>query len=135
MLHFAQMFVDYMDQEDIKYTVSSDNVIKVTYTGDNLDSIPVYVIFDEEGDEYVEFKCWDIANFKNREAKAIEVCNELNAKYRWVKFYMDSDKDIIVSIDAVVDSATCGEECLSLVRRVVNITDEAYPEIAKARWA
>ncbi|MBQ8726035.1 MAG: YbjN domain-containing protein [Clostridia bacterium] len=135
MLHFAQMFVDYMDQEDIKYTVSSDNVIKVTYTGDNLDSIPVYVIFDEEGDEYVEFKCWDIANFKSREAKAIEVCNELNAKYRWVKFYMDSDKDIIVSIDAVVDSATCGEECLSLVRRVVNITDEAYPEIAKARWA
>ena len=132
---YAQEFCKYMDANDIKYVEKKDHVIKVTYTGDNLDSIPVFVIFDEDNDPLVQFKCWDIANFKNNVGKAIEICNSLNAEYRWVKFYVDSDNDIIASIDAVLDINTCGSHCMTLVRRVVNIVDEAYPQIARARWA
>ena len=48
---------------------------------------------------------------------------------------VDDDDDVIVSMDAIIDRSTCGAECLSLVLRLVNILDDAYPEIAKARWA
>ena len=132
---FAYEFSRYMDANGIKYTEQKENVLKVVYNGDNLSSIPVYVFFDEDNAPYVQFKCWDIQSFKNNEAAALVVCNELNAEYRWVKFYLDGDKDIVASIDAVIDMNTCGEVCLNLVRRVVNIVDEAYPQIAKARWA
>lgn len=132
---YADFFKEYMDENGIKYTERDERIVKVVYNGDNLKSIPVFVFFDEDGDGLVQLKCWEIANFKGKESKALVVCNELNNKYRWVKFYLDDDADILVSIDAIIDAATCGEECMSLVRRVVNITDEAYPEIAKALWA
>lgn len=135
MQSYAKVFCEYMDNNGIRYTVQKENVIKVVYNGDNLETIPVYVIFDEDNDPLVSFKCWDIANFKNKEAEALVVCNSLNCEWRWVKFRLDSDKDIVASIDAIIDLNTCGKECLSLVKRVVNIVDDAYPEIAKAKWA
>lgn len=135
MQDYARAFCAYMDANGIKYTVQKENFIKVLYRGDNLDSIPVFAIFDEDNDPLVAFKCWDIANFKNKEADALIVCNILNAEYRWVKFYLDKDNDIVASIDAIIDLDTCGSECMALVRRVVNIVDDAYPRIAKARWA
>ena len=135
MQMYAREFTMHMDANGIKYTEQDEHVIKVSYSGDNMDSIPVFVFFDEDGDPYAQFKCWNIANFKNNESVAIELCNKLNAEYRWVKFYIDDDKDVVASIDAMLDMGSCGEECLSLVRRVVSIVDDAYPQIARARWA
>ena len=126
MLMYKRLFMEHMDGEGVKYADHSDNVVKVTYGGDNLRSIPIYVVFDKEGDPLVQLKCWEIANLKSKVGKAMIACNELNNKYRWVKFYIDKDGDINGELDAIVDSATCGEECLSLVRRSVNIIDEAY---------
>ncbi len=135
MQYFAQAFMEYMDREGVKYTKQKDHVVKVAYSGDNMDSIPIFVFFDEDNEPLVAFKCWDIMNFKSNEAAALVVCNTLNSEYRWVKFFLDKDKDIVASLDAMVDRQTCGEECLSLVRRMVNILDDVYPRIAKARWA
>ena len=134
MANYKQAFMDYMDANGIKYTDLREHLIKVVYNGDNLRSIPVYVVFDDDGDNFVQFRCWEVAHFKNKEAKALVACNELNNTYRWVKFYLDKDADIVVECDARVDMATCGEECLFMVRRVVNITDDAYPVIGKYLW-
>ncbi len=134
MQQYAQLFCNYMDETGIKYTVKKDHVILVSYSGENMESIPIYVFFDEDNDPFVQLKCWDILNFKNKGADALIVCNSLNAEYRWLKFFLDKDEDIVASLDAIVDTATCGEECMGLVRRFVNILDEAYPQIAKARW-
>jgi hypothetical protein len=93
------------------------------------------VFFDEDDDPVVQLVCWEILNFKAREEQAIQLCNKLNLQYRWVKFYIDNDKDMVASLDATFDEETCGEICLSLVRRMVSIIDDVYPEVAKARWA
>ena len=64
----------------------------------------------------------------------LEECNSLNGEYRWVKFYIDGDGDIAVSMDAVVDIDTVGAECIQLVNRMVNIYDDAYPRLMRAIW-
>ena len=135
MANYKSMFMRYMDVNGIKYVDRDEFVVKVTYSGDNLKSIPVFVFFDKDGDPMVQFKCWEIANFKGKEGQGIFACNEMNKEYRWVKFFLDEDADIIASVDAYIDYASCGEECMNLVRRVVNITDEAYPTFARALWA
>ena len=135
MLYYAQLFANHMNSEGVKFSEEKENVIKVVYTGDNLDSIPVYVFFDKDGDPLVTFKCWNIINFKSNREAAINACNEMNAKFRWIKFYIDDDGDIIAEMDAMIDDATCGKECLYLVRRAVSIIDDAYPTFVKARWA
>ena len=63
------------------------------------------------------------------------MCNRLNAEYRWVKFYLDKDGDVNAAIDAVISEDDCGEACMNLVHRIIRIVDDAYPEIAKTRWA
>jgi len=131
--NYKNLFMRHMDRNNIKYTDVRENVVWVVYTGDNLRTIPVFVFFDAEGDPLVSFKCWEIANFKNEKmAAGIIACNELNNKYRWVKFYLDDDSDVVAQIDAYVDDETCGGECLSLVRRMVNIVDGGYPTLMQA---
>ena len=134
MVHYAQLFVNHMIEQGVKYTEQKENVIKVVYSGDNLDTIPIYVFFDKDGDSLISCKCWDILSFKNNKAAGIAVCNALNARFRWVKFYIDDDADVVADLDAVIDDETCGAECLQLVRRMVSIIDDAYPDIIKARF-
>ena len=62
-------------------------------------------------------------------------CYTCNAKYRWVKFYIDDDNDICVRSDAILDEGTCGEECREIILRMIGIIDESYPVFMKARWA
>lgn len=134
MANYKQLFLRYLDEKGVKYTDRDEYVVRISYSCDNLKTIPVYIFFDEDGDPMVQFKCWDIANFKNKEAKGIFACNEMNKTYRWVKFYLDKDADVVASIDAYIAEYNCGEECLALVRRLVNIIDDAYPTFAKAMW-
>ncbi len=135
MLIYKQLFMYYMDQKNIRYDDKADNRVCVTFNGDNLHTIPVMVIFDREGVNTVSFKCWGIANFRNKRAAGIEVCNKVNNRWRWVTFCIDDDGDVAASIDAYVDEYNCGELCMNLVRRLVNIIDEAYPDFARALWS
>ena len=135
MLMYKQLFMNYMDQNNIKYVDRGENRVRVTYNGENLNTIPIIVIFDKDGGNTVAFKCWDIANFKNKVDTGINVCNKLNNHWRWVTFCIDDDGDVAASLDSYVDDFNCGELCMNLVRRMVNIIDDAYPDIARALWA
>ncbi len=136
MQQYASEFARVMDAEGIKYTVRDERVINISYSGTNLPSISIFAFFDKDGEPYVQFYSADILSFKGADLnKAYQVCNALNADYRWVKFYVDNDSDICATLDATLDLVSSGEECVELLGRIVSIIDEAYPQIAKARWA
>ena len=135
MLYYAQLFANYMDAKGIKYTERDERTLKVSYSGENKETITIFAFFDKDGDPVVQFKCWEICNFKNAIDKGMAACNKLNYEYRWVKFYIDGDGDIIADVDAMLDDATCGATCLTQLRRMVSIIDDVYPTFAKARWA
>ena len=80
-------------------------------------------------------RTWEIASFKGKEAAGYALCNELNGQYRWGKFFVDKDSDLCFQSDAWVSEATCGEETLYIIRRIVGIVNDAYPKIARARFA
>ena len=134
MVHYAEVFVEHLDFEEVKYTAVDDMTVNLIYSADNMETISVFVIFDKDGDPVVSLKCWSILNFKEKREAAYEACNELNAKYRWIRFYIDGDGDVVADVDAYVDEESCGEICYSLVNRMVSVVDEAYPVLARARW-
>ncbi len=63
------------------------------------------------------------------------VCNALNAQYRWLKFYIDKDNDIMVEDDAILTPETAGEECFELLARTANIIEKAKPQIMRALYS
>lgn len=130
-------FCNYMKEKGIKYNVVDERCVRVVYNGDNINSAIIHVIFDKDGGHTVTFKDWEICSFKddNKYAKGLIVCNAMNAQYRWAKFYLDDDRDVVAQCDAVVDEDTVGAECVELVLRMVNIIDETYPSFMKALWS
>lgn len=129
MTDYKQIYLDYMDSKGIRYIDHDRYHVEVRYSGDNLKSIRVHVFFDRQGKDNVTLTCAEIFHYSSQDsiAWAIFVCNDLNKRYRWVKFYIDDDGDIRCEMDALIDPVFVGDECAKLVRKMVNIIDEARP--------
>ena len=132
---YKSAFMEYMDNNEIKYQEIDDFRLSVIYAGENMKSIKVYFFFDKDGDNMVQLSCMQIAGFKNSMEVGVNACNAVNTKYRWVKFYIDDDGDLMCDIDAYLDENSCGEVCMQLLSRMVNIVDETYPAFMRALWA
>ena len=127
--------VRYLQEQGIKYKTRDNLNLSVTFNTENLPHVCANLFFDKEGNNLLTTRTWDIASFKGKEEAGYAVCNELNGQYRWGKFYLDKDSDVCFQCDAWLDEDTCGEEVLFMVRRIVGIVDDAYPKIARARFA
>ncbi|MCC8356959.1 MAG: YbjN domain-containing protein [Oscillospiraceae bacterium] len=111
----AQRYIDTLQRNDIKVkeTFETSDGQTVVKCGWNLSStkIDVLVAFPEDC-KYAAIRCFNFASVpKDRLGHALIVCNELNKKYKWVKFYVDDDGDMTAEDDAIIDAETCGDEC------------------------
>lgn len=133
MANYYQICTEYFNAQGLKFRDRGDGrSCTVPFSGDNIKSIPIQVIFDKDGEHLVTLDCWDVMKVPaGKEAQAYETCNTLNAKYRWVKFYIDDDNDIRCQVDAIVTEENVGAECRELVLRMVNIIDGAYLDIVR----
>jgi len=136
MNKYKAEYLRYMDEKGIKYRDIDDVAVRIVYDTDNMPQVDVVVIFDDGDKPYVSLNSWSIGSFTDESfSKGIIACNEMNAKYRWVKFFLNGEKKVTVQVDAIVETESCGAHLSELVRRIVNISDEAYPDFMKARWA
>lgn len=134
-MDYKSKFLSHLRLEGVKYEDTGSNRVNIIYNCKNLDSIKVIVTFDEDGEGLVSLHSWSLGKANDSDFAALLIaCNLLNTKYRWVKFYIDDDKDITMQIDGVVDYETVGSETLQLVRRMVSIGDESYPVLMRAKW-
>ena len=72
---------------------------------------------------------------ENKLTAMLMACNAANKQYRWIKFYISDNQDIMAEDDAILDMANVGEECIELVARMVRVVDEAYPSFMRAIYA
>ena len=134
---YSSEFASHLDKMGVKYTCHDNGkLFEINVRGDNLKNISVLVFFIDDDYPYVHIRCYSIANFNGKKRAGIEVCNRLNEQYRWVKFYIaeEFNDDLMATIDAEINVDTCGAECFNMVLRIVQVVDEVYPQIEKARW-
>ena len=136
----AERIKSHFDAEGIRYdyyepTESRNEAIRVGFNAKNKDSISVILFIDEDGGS-INVKSFTVAKVPENKLMDMYVClNDLNNQYRWVKFYIDSDNEVTVSGDAIIDAESAGKECLEIVIRYVDIIDDVYPNIMKVLWA
>lgn len=131
----AEAYTKLMDNEGITHddivTLKSGKFDVETRWNLQDTTIAVRAIFDDEG-HTVAIRCFRLAHLRGDNFDGVlKTCNELNTRFRWVKFCIDEDKDINMEIDCIVNEETAGEVVLELVRRLCGIADEAYPEFMK----
>lgn len=140
MSYTADLIKNYFEAKSVRYDYfepdeNRSEAFKVAYRCENAESVSVFLFLDKDGCS-LNAKSFSIA--KVPAAKLMDVyvlLNELNEEYRWVKFFIDSDNEVTVSGDAIIDEATAGEEAYEIVQRYVGIIDEVYPRIMKVIWA
>ena len=132
MANYKSMFLQYMDSKDIRYTELDEFVVGIGVSGENIDAIHVLVIFEEDGSPALQLRSLSFIDFRGKEIRGIIACNKINNELRWVKFCMDSNGDIVATMDTYFDGASCGEECIKLVKQFVRIIDMTYPTFAHA---
>jgi len=134
----TQEFLKALDAEKVKYRYMGVNnndkeEVTVSYTGDYCDDIFINIFFSQDLDS-VSMRFWNIVDFDEADyAKALELANELNADFKYVKFVVDTDDwsigaEIDIPIREGEDSAQIAYDALYYI---VQISDEAYPDLAE----
>lgn len=97
--------------------------------------VAIHVVFDLDGTS-VQVITSPIASAPaEKTSTVLFALNECNRKFRWVKFYLDDDNDVIADTDMLFDEQNIGEAVIEIVMRTANIIDEAYADIMKAVWS
>ena len=131
----SQSFLESMDDNQIKYTYQGldrdDDWIEIKYSGDYCDLIDIDVFFSSSADR-ASFRFWNIIDFNRGDyQKVLEVVNQLNAQYKWVKFVVDtSDYSVTAELDVLFPVGSAGSICLESLSQIVDISDLGYKELA-----
>ena len=133
MANYKTAVMKFLDQQSIRYTDVDRTMLQVKFQGENISKIEVTLFFAEDGGNDVSIISWSLGSVKNdgQYSKAVVFCNEMNAKWRWVKFCVNNDRDVVVQAEAYIDIASAGQEIYDLITNVVLRVDDAYPEFMK----
>ena len=137
---FKRMVMSFFDEHDLKYHEVDERAIRISYDGDDIRDYSLFIITEndakKENINRVVFLSSPIATFEgDLIAKGLILANSLNYSYRWVKFVINDNNDLINRFDAIVDEETAGEEIARLCNLAISVADDAFPDIMKARFA
>ena len=139
MYEITNKIADYFAKQELKFNKQEAGELSYIELGFGLKtgSVKIRVLCPSE--ESVKIQSEDFANFKKEKlADAYECANELNNRFKYVKFRIDPE-DGAVSCDH--DIPTCilsaGEgpaAAYEIVMRMANIIETAYPDVMKKIW-
>ena len=131
----TQAFIEKLDEVGLKYSLSSpdedgDELVKINNKDDNGFEYTIRLYFDEN-EENCFIRVWNIIHYSDFYfSKVLRVCNSLNYKYRYLRFYADeSDNTVTASIDLIFRDNDVGEIAMEAVVTTASILEKAYPSL------
>lgn len=136
-----------LDKQDMKYGEDvtedgEDHIIRMRQQLDNGSVVSIAIVVTENGDtnDFIKIKYFGLVRLEeNSDPKAFhEKLNEWNSQYRYVKFVVDDDCDVVVDIDLPLDlhvGVFQADSFMAMVGVGLQVLEEVYPELMKLRWA
>ncbi len=135
----AISFEHALDGHELKYTRHDEfpqPVFSIDFGGGDFkyQHLSVRMFFDDDGNS-VHMLTAPIASVpEERIPRMLETINDLHKRFRWVRFYIDDDNDLVADSDIIIDDVTAGDMCVELVMRTASIVDDVYADIMKTLW-
>lgn len=134
MKNCYESFIDYLNSQNYSFSQKIDSdgdgvvsipfdgkILKCFFSGSEMDYLSIYQVFESIPEDKV--------------AELILLCNSLNCQYKWITFYVDSDNDMMLHIDAHLSPVDAAEEAMEMVARMAKIGKEIKPKVMKAIYA
>ena len=135
-MNYYELLKKGLDEHKLPYREIDDSVIEIHQGSKNLQSVRIVVGFNEPTDCHPWLKCYALGHFDDdKYAAALMACNDANNQFRWVRFYVDDDHDVVAETDAIVSEDSVFDEIVELIARMIRIVDDACPAFMKVRWA
>lgn len=127
---------NYLQDEGVKFQDVDKRRLRVGFRGENLKLIEIYIRFPEGDGRDVIITSYSVGCGFSGDLynDGLELCNELNNEFRWIKFYLDDEHDVVAEYDAYIDENSCGPTVANAIRRMVGIMDRVYPRFMALRW-
>lgn len=132
----AKLFEAYVKSQEyhIDTVNDSDNILRMGFDL-NATEISIFITFSEDEDTVALHGMNFIKIPKGKSECLYKICNECNTKYRWVKFGLDEENEVlVVRADAWIQLDNCADVTFKLVHSMAEIVDEVYPVFMKALW-
>ena len=135
-----------LDKQEMKYgeDVSEDgedHIIRMRQQLDNGSVVSIAIVVTENGDtnDFIKIKYFGLVRLEENSDRTafIEKLNEWNSAYRYVKFAVDDEQDVVVDIDLPLDLHTGvfqAENFMAMVGVGLQVLEEVYPALMKLRW-
>ena len=130
----ADLFIDFLKSKNFNFNSFVDNdgdvivdfpydgkIAKCIFSGDEGKYLSLYLVYENVPEDRI--------------ANMIFACNELNTKYKWITFYVDGDRDLMLHDDAILAPENAADEAFEILLRTINIGKEAKPTIMRALYA
>ncbi len=127
----GKLFCAKLESKNLKYTVLEDDysVIRLGFSLDNTDT-DVYFFFGKKCEDMHILCRLNLKIPESKFEKMYKVCNNLNMRFRWLKFFVNEEKRVIqVEDDAVIQVESAADEAFELMVRTNSIIDDVFPEI------
>ena len=134
----TKMVSEAFDQAGLKHAVRETDTfsfVDASFTGSNCTVRIRFVNCDDDND--VKVLTENFAKFPEaRRAKGLELINELNRNYKYMKFTVDGDGDLCAQYDLPVSAAdeNLGKMVIEIAMRCAKIVDDSYPRIMQSIW-
>lgn len=127
MNKYAQLVMDYLDQEGVGYEDHGHDILTVAI--DELKVFPqVIVIFSPQEEKMASFRVRMMEVPEDKYIPVILHCNTLNYSMSLLKFYLGDEGRLWCHADLVLDEETCQDNCMRMVLTLAQVADEKIPE-------
>ena len=138
MQNTALRFMSECDRVGLKYRDSRDlddgqSLVVCGVNGKNNARYDVVFVFGKDGRDVLMRVTGLVAFPEEKWGPMLELVNELNGSYRWLKFDVKPEQ-VDAQCDAVIDEDTSGRICVELMLRTMRIIDDAYPKFMHVLW-
>ena len=136
----TQAVLDHFRSKGIRCRLDElDNasLVQIPFSGKNVTNIILYIISKDDSTA-VNLRTMPLARVPEGRSNAVlQVLNACNLKYRYVKFSLDNERDILAQYDVPLRTSMeeIGDICEEILARFGHILDECHPEIMKAIYA
>ncbi|MBO4576707.1 MAG: YbjN domain-containing protein [Neisseriaceae bacterium] len=131
MSQLARQVKAYFDDKKLNYETrtgeNEETLIRAGFEMKNSPAVSIIMVFPKD-EQACKLFAYDIIQFKAaRRSEEYKFCNEVNVRYRWVKFYAEEQADnITATMDILLPSEEmCGEKVFASCMNFLGIIDEA----------
>lgn len=130
----AELFIKNLESKNLNYDVQElpddETMVLFPYEGRS-----THMVFAGTEGEHVQLITVIEGVTEEKYVDVVLACNLLNSKFRYVKFIVDKDNDVVALSDAILDPDSADEESFELLIRTLQIIKEAKPDLMRAIYS